>query len=196
MLWLYIKNCESLRSVSLRQIRDRQNLGFTLIEILVVIMMVGILTAIAAPSWLSFVTNNRLSSSQSRVFSTLRDAQSTAKRGSTTARFVIGNDPTNGAYIRSGTSQYQYLEQGVRVLSVTKGTATPPNPPTTVPLPLTIEFNSQGLPTKVNNATLLTSTDYPVKITVGVNNSAGLNRCTSIVTILGSLKSASGSACN
>jgi prepilin-type N-terminal cleavage/methylation domain-containing protein len=189
MLWLYIKNCESLRPVSLRQIRDRQNLGFTLIEILVVIMMVGILTAIAAPSWLSFVTNNRLSSSQSRVFSTLRDAQSTAKRGSTTARFVIGNDSNNKAYVRSGTSQYQYLEQGVRVLSVTRGA-------TTVPLPLTIEFSAQGLPTKVNNATLLTSTDYPVKITVGVNNSAGLNRCTSIVTILGSMKSASGSACN
>jgi prepilin-type N-terminal cleavage/methylation domain-containing protein len=190
MLWLYLKNCGvysrgAYRRGAYWQRRDR---GFTLIEILIVIMMVGILTAIAAPSWLSFVTNNRMSASQSRVFSTLKDAQSTAKRGSTTATFVIGNDPTNGAYIRSGTSQYQYLEQGVRVLSVTKATA-----PTTVPLPLTIEFNSQGLPSKVNTATF---TDYPLKITIGVNNSAGLNRCTSITTILGSVKSGSGSACN
>ena len=188
MLWLYIKTYGSLRPVSLRQIRDR---GFTLIEILIVIMMVGILTAIAAPSWLSFVTNNRISSSQSRVFSTLKDAQSTAKRGSTTATFVIGNDPTNGAYIRSGTSQYQYLEQGVRVLSVTK--VIPPATVTTVPLPLTIEFSAQGLPSKVNTVAF---TDYPLKITIGVTNSAGLNRCTSITTILGSLKSDSGSVCN
>jgi prepilin-type N-terminal cleavage/methylation domain-containing protein len=193
MLWLYIKNCRAYsRGAYSRgaywQSRDR---GFTLIEILIVIMMVGILTAIAAPSWLSFVTNNRLSASQSRVFSTLKDAQSTAKRGSTTATFVIGNDPTNGAYIRSGTSQYQYLEQGVRVLSVTK-TGTSCNLSSTIPL--TITFNSQGIPITVNNCSSFA--DYPLKITIGVNNSAGLNRCTSITTILGSVKSGSGSACN
>ncbi|MCJ8279579.1 MAG: prepilin-type N-terminal cleavage/methylation domain-containing protein, partial [Rivularia sp. ALOHA_DT_140] len=34
--------------------------GFTLIEVLVVIAMVGILSAIAAPSWLGFVARQRL----------------------------------------------------------------------------------------------------------------------------------------
>ena len=173
--------------------RDRRRMieGFTLIELLVVMAMIGVLSAIAAPSWLSFVTNNRMSASQSRIFSTLKDAQSTAKRGNTTATFVIGNDPTNGAYIRSGTSQYQYLEQGVRVLSVTK-TGTSCGLSSTIPL--TITFNSQGIPTNVNNCTGFT--DYPLRITIGVNNNAGLNRCTSITTILGSLKSDSGSVCN
>ena len=177
--------------------RDRRRMieGFTLIELLVVMAMIGVLSAIAAPSWLSFVTNNRMSASQSRIFSTLKDAQSTAKRGNTTATFVIGNDPTNGAYIRSGTSQYQYLEQGVRVLSVTQ-TGTSCTLTSTIPAttPLTITFSSQGVPTTVNNCDKFAN--YPLKITIGVNNSAGLNRCTSITTILGSMKSDSGAACN
>jgi prepilin-type N-terminal cleavage/methylation domain-containing protein len=192
MLWLYIKSCGSYSRGAYCQSRDR---GFTLIEILVVLMMVGILTAIAAPSWLSFVNNNRLSASQSRVFSTIKDAQSSAKRSSTTSTFVIGNDATNGAYVRSGTTQYQYLEQGVRVLSVTQiGTSctlTSTIPATT---PLTITFSSQGIPTTVNNCAAFA--DYPLKITIGINNNAALNRCTSITTILGSVKSGTGSACN
>ncbi|PZO42636.1 MAG: prepilin-type cleavage/methylation domain-containing protein [Pseudanabaena frigida] len=58
----------------------RQMWGFTLLEILVVLMVVGILSAIAAPSWLSFSANQSLNSAQSRAFSALRLAQSNAKR--------------------------------------------------------------------------------------------------------------------
>jgi prepilin-type N-terminal cleavage/methylation domain-containing protein len=72
MPWLSKKNCKVSPSN-----RDR---GFTLIEVLVVMLLVGILSAIAAPGWLGFVNNQRLNTAQSRVFSTLKDAQSSAKR--------------------------------------------------------------------------------------------------------------------
>ncbi|MGB3650812.1 MAG: type II secretion system protein, partial [Rivularia sp. (in: cyanobacteria)] len=36
--------------------------GFTLLEMLVVIAVVGLLTAIAAPSWVAFVNTRRLNS--------------------------------------------------------------------------------------------------------------------------------------
>ena len=54
--------------------------GFTLIEVLVVIAMVGILSAVAAPSWLGFVARQRLNKANDTVFAALQEAQRKAKK--------------------------------------------------------------------------------------------------------------------
>lgn len=59
---------------------SRNASGFTLIEVLVTIAIVGILSAIAAPSWLGFVARQRLNKANDTVFAALRQAQREAKK--------------------------------------------------------------------------------------------------------------------
>lgn len=54
--------------------------GFTLIETLVVVIIIGVLAAIAAPSWVAFVQQQRLSKAADKVYWEVMGAQSTAKK--------------------------------------------------------------------------------------------------------------------
>ncbi|MEG4624678.1 prepilin-type N-terminal cleavage/methylation domain-containing protein [Microcoleus sp. w1-18aA5] len=54
--------------------------GFTLLEVLVIALIVGILSSIAAPSWVAFINRQRVRTVNDRVLQTLRTAQSEAKR--------------------------------------------------------------------------------------------------------------------
>ena len=54
--------------------------GFTIIELLVIVLIVGILSSIAAPGWEAFISRQRVRTVNDRVLQSLRSAQSEAKR--------------------------------------------------------------------------------------------------------------------
>lgn len=54
--------------------------GFTLLEVLIIVLIIGIFSSIAAPSWLAFINRQRVRTVNDRVFQSLRLAQSEAKR--------------------------------------------------------------------------------------------------------------------
>ncbi|MGQ4647668.1 prepilin-type N-terminal cleavage/methylation domain-containing protein [Lyngbya aestuarii] len=56
------------------------NSGFTLLEIIVVVLIIAILSAITAPSWFGFLSQRRANAASEAVWSSLQRAQSEAKR--------------------------------------------------------------------------------------------------------------------
>jgi prepilin-type N-terminal cleavage/methylation domain-containing protein len=63
--------------------------GFTLLEALVVIVMVGVMAAIAVPGWLSFLEKSRLTVARDKVYLGVRDAQMQAQRKGTSWQFSV-----------------------------------------------------------------------------------------------------------
>ena len=53
--------------------------GFTLLEILVVVFLVAILAAIAAPSWFRYITNRRVQAIQTELRQVMEQAQTDAR---------------------------------------------------------------------------------------------------------------------
>jgi prepilin-type N-terminal cleavage/methylation domain-containing protein len=71
--------------------------GFTLIELIVVVAMVGIIAAIGAPSWIGFLAQQRVNKTNDVVFTALLDAQKEAKKNKNTYNVAFRYNQTKKA---------------------------------------------------------------------------------------------------
>lgn len=145
-------------------------------EVVVVVAMVGLLVAIAAPSWLEFENNQRLKAGQDQIFQALRLGQNEAMRHHLTweVNFRENNDlvqwATHSAVSLPTANGWHNLNPKVHIdtrestLAVTRGL-------------YRIQFNQHGY----TNGQL-------GRMTLSGNPGSRLKRCVFVSTLLGNLR--------
>ncbi|MBW4418852.1 MAG: type II secretion system GspH family protein [Myxacorys californica WJT36-NPBG1] len=181
----------------------RSTEGFTLLEMLVVIIMIGVMFAIAAPSWVAFLNNQRVNTARNQVFETLRAAQSEAKRTKINRAVVFDNNsntprmatiPVMGDSIdtpKSNVQNWQTLGNGDIKPGTIKINSVPA--PASQPFDASVLFDTYGNVVKTNNTALDTTNGY--KIVVGVVSSTNPRRCVAIKTLLGAVQEGTDTDC-
>ena len=187
--------------------------GFTLIEMLVIIIIIGILFAIAAPGWDAFLSRQRVSTAREQVVQAIKQSQTTAKTSKVPQivafRYASGfPEISSGVYIQPSVDQpttpipdnWQRLGENklpansVEV-KVKRLTATAANLPDN-----SIVFDTSGAVAQyplVDQKFDTGGKEGYFKVTVGRPPvGGGSQRCVIVKTLLGAIQQADGTDCN
>ena len=163
---------------------NRSNSGFTLIETITALLMIGILSAIAAPSWFALIKTQHLNIAQDQVYRAMREAQSQAKKEKLTyhASFREQNNNVQWAVhlatIDPSNAKWNDLDPSVQ-LDVVESTLQLSNGVRRVP------FDHIG------------TVKPPFgRITLSSKSGGKAKRCVIVSTILGAMRTAKDNSCN
>lgn len=145
----------------------RSNSGFTLIEMLITIIVIGVIAAIAAPNFLGLLNRNRVNQAQRQVEGALKEAQRQAMRIgkqcsidiNTTSKTIL--NPTT-----AGITGCLLSNRNLNNVDLASNTTT-------------VTFSGKG---NITGAT-------PPVLVVSIPNNANQQKCVVIDSLLGSLRS-------
>lgn len=179
-----------------RHLTQPSTTGFTILEVLVVVVIIGILTAIAAPGWVAFMNRQRAITAKDQVLQSIRATQAEAKRQRRRRpiEFLNSNESASGIPELEINGLTQVLGEGEIVpgnieMSVQDSDGNNID---------TLVFREDGtLSVEVNDYADFGATPpvLPVSIVVEAPPDSGNERCVVIDTILGSIRSESDEDC-
>lgn len=194
--------------------RSHYQAGFTLIELIFVIIIVGILSAIAVPSWLSFVSQRRVNVVNDAVLGALQEAQREAKRRKlsysvsfSTADTELGKVPKVAVHLANTTpTNWENLGKGLELKPGQFLLGTNLVSENTASSALTYAANNVQTITFDYTGSLPRSAQLGSKglmVAVGVpqtsNSTQALDvtkRCVIVQTLIGSMRIGKGRECN
>ena len=206
-----------------RQEYGDQNAGFTMAEMIVVLLMIGILSVIAAPGWSAFINRQRLNQANGAVASVIQETRLQAKstKGTYSISFRVNNNipeyiiypgiptttpitnpPANSVWIALGDtmtlrSREVFLYTNLNPLTEYNTTTADRQIVQTTLGTGTITFDSQGVLAKKSSGAV---SDTPLAIMVAApvstnDTASSVDRCVIIQTLIGGIRIAKDERC-
>ncbi|MFB2937282.1 Tfp pilus assembly protein FimT/FimU [Aerosakkonemataceae cyanobacterium BLCC-F154] len=186
---------------------NQPNAGFTLIEMVVIIVLIGVLATIGANSWLGFLSRQRLSSAQTEAVTIIRDAQAKAKQKAIvyTACFRDDGKKVQWQVARVNANECGKIQgwnnlSGSDANTIAIDPANSKSSDSSSGIYYTFSFREKGWVQpkpnpSVNPDTIDNSVDQGKITFITRNQPQASKRCVALATLLGSLRTASNDEC-